>query len=91
MTDAVPIFPHTTTHPDRPPIYTASYNEFCQKSSVEVQDILRQFPVVVLSGHPTQIKCDDSGLYEFGDPNKLRDMHGMYCCHLLSLSSSGSR
>jgi hypothetical protein len=78
MVDPIAISPIAVTHPDAPPIYTNTFDAFYQKLTREVQDILRRFPVVVLSGRPTRITCDMDGLDEFGDVDVPRIMHGMY-------------
>ncbi|KIK51249.1 hypothetical protein GYMLUDRAFT_64930 [Collybiopsis luxurians FD-317 M1] len=63
MVDPIAISPIAVTHPNAPPIYTNTFDAFYRKSTREVQDILRRFPVVVLSGH------------EFGDVDVPRIMH----------------
>lgn len=68
-----------------PLFFTSTYNEFYQKSTKEVQDLLRTFPVLILSGRPTRLKCDTEGLEEFGENTLLRVMHGssnLFSCSL---------
>jgi hypothetical protein len=61
-----------------PPIYTSTYLEFYRLSTKDAQDILRDYPVIVLSDRPTRLKCDLVGVEEFGDLDDLREIHGVY-------------
>ncbi|KAF5365357.1 hypothetical protein D9757_013777 [Collybiopsis confluens] len=71
------IQPHSSTsHPDAHPIYTADYFKFYKMSTSTVQGLLRQYPVIVLSGRPMRLTCDRAGLEEFGDLSRIRIMHG---------------
>ncbi|KAF5341461.1 hypothetical protein D9757_015295 [Collybiopsis confluens] len=71
------ISPVSTGHPDAPPVYTADYSDFSKKSAGEVQNLLRQYPVVILSNRPTRLMCDRNGLKEFGRLKDLRIIHDM--------------
>lgn len=84
MTEPLVIPAPRMDHPDAPPIYNDTYSSFISKSHEEVQDILRQFPVVVLTGRPTRLKCDLKGVAEFGPTDVPRVMHGTYATAFLN-------
>ena len=58
------------------PIYTTKFSEFYSMSAKDLQAIFRVHPVIVLSDHPTHLKCDLNSLEEWGNLDDLRVMHG---------------
>ena len=58
------------------PIYTVDYSVFFDMSARAMQTIFREFPVVVVSGRPTRLRCNLNSLEEWGDVDALRVMHG---------------
>lgn len=74
--DVITIAPSASSHPDRPPVYIADYSDFSKLSVKAVQDILRDYPVIIVNNRPTYTKFDHVGLSQFGDLQSLRVMHG---------------
>lgn len=75
MTEPVRTKPPTSC-PDDYPIFTMEYDQYLQTSAQEFQDILREYPAVVVSGRPTRLRCDLESLEEWGGVDELREMHG---------------
>lgn len=85
MTEPVCTSP-PTAYPDDYPIFTMEYGRYVQTSAQELQDILRDYPAIVVTGHPTRLRCDLESLEEWGGVDELREMHGMsYPQNLLNL------
>ena len=66
-----------TSGPDSPPICSIDYVKFSNMSGRELQDIFREYPVIVVHGRPTRLHCDISSLEDWGDLDALRVMHGL--------------
>jgi hypothetical protein len=62
--------------PNAPPIYSIPFIEFSSMSGKGLQNIFRRYPVIVVHGRPTRLRCDISSLEDWGDPDALRVMHG---------------
>lgn len=62
--------------PDQGPIHTMDYATFLAISPKEMQEHFRAYPVIVVSGRPTRLRCDCESLEEWGGLDDLRIMHG---------------
>lgn len=62
--------------PDQGPIHTMNYATFLAISPKDMQELFRAYPVIVVSGRPTRLKCDVESLEEWGGIDDLRIMHG---------------
>lgn len=62
--------------PDQGPIHTMDYATFLAISPKEMQERFRAYPVIVVSGQPTRLRCDCESLEEWGGLDDLRIMHG---------------
>lgn len=76
------IIPVPKTLPDDSPIYTMDYTQYLQMSAQDMQDLFRVYPVIVVSGRPTRLKCNLASLEEWGNVDQLRVMHGEFICQL---------
>lgn len=70
------IIPVPKTLPEDSPIYTMDYAKYLQISVQDMQDLFRVYPVIVVSGRPTRLKCNLASLEEWGNVDELRVMHG---------------
>jgi hypothetical protein len=62
---------------DSSPIYSLGYQEFVKMSSKDMQSIFKKYPVIVVTGRPTRLRCNLESLQEWGDLDDLRVMHGV--------------
>ncbi|KAF5343519.1 hypothetical protein D9757_014940 [Collybiopsis confluens] len=67
--------PSCSTAAEEFPIYKAKYSDFYNMSPKKAQEIFRVYPVIVLSGRPTRLKCDLASLEEWGNVDEPRIMH----------------
>ncbi|KAF5361225.1 hypothetical protein D9757_013232 [Collybiopsis confluens] len=67
--------PSRSTAAEEFPIYKAKYSDFYNMSPKKAQEIFRVYPVIVLSGRPTRLKCDLASLEEWGNVDEPRIMH----------------
>jgi hypothetical protein len=59
------------------PIYTMPFAEYFAMSAKDMQDIFREYPVIVVKDMPTRLQYTLESLEEWGDPDELRVMHGV--------------
>lgn len=84
MEDPVVILTHLTLR-EQSPIYTMDYATFLKISAKDLQECFQAYPVIVVSGRPTRLKCDIASLEEWGGIDELRVMHGeciLFACGL---------
>lgn len=65
-----------STLPDQGPIHTMDYATFLAISPKDMQELFRTYPVIVVSGRPTRLRCNCECLEEWGGLDDLRIMHG---------------
>lgn len=87
MEDPV-VIPKPSTLPEKSPIYSMEYATFVKISAKDLQELFRAYPVLVVSGRTTRLKCDCASLEEWGGMDELRVMHGrvtLFACgsHLM--------